>query len=163
VRKDNVIDGCLIDEAYKRSPCWVIHQVNLLGVMGAGVAKRIRQEWPQVYTDYVRTLGLVPRAGGVAMPTRLGDLGITVFNLFCQPTINTNGVNTDYEMLARCLDTLKDRTESYEITHHAAPVVLAPYLMGCGLGGGDWSIVRPMVERKIDVLWVKLPKRRKVQ
>ena len=30
----------------------IVHQVNCQGVMGSGVAKAIRDKWPQVFTSY---------------------------------------------------------------------------------------------------------------
>ena len=30
----------------------IVHQVNCRGVMGAGIAKQIKEKWPDVYTSY---------------------------------------------------------------------------------------------------------------
>jgi len=30
----------------------LVHQVNTLGVMGAGIALQIKKKWPQVYSEY---------------------------------------------------------------------------------------------------------------
>ena len=41
------VKGNLLD-----SDCdYICHQVNCQGVMGSGIAKQIRERWPEVYKD----------------------------------------------------------------------------------------------------------------
>ena len=42
------VKGNLLD-----SNCdYICHQVNCQGVMGSGIARQIRERWPEVYKDY---------------------------------------------------------------------------------------------------------------
>ena len=40
----------------------IVQQVNCMGVMGAGLAKQIRDKWPDVYYEYKETLTFIPHA-----------------------------------------------------------------------------------------------------
>ena len=44
----NIISGNLLDSKED----YICHQVNCQGVMGSGVAKAIRDEWPEVFAEY---------------------------------------------------------------------------------------------------------------
>jgi O-acetyl-ADP-ribose deacetylase (regulator of RNase III) len=46
--KTTVVDGDLLDQKTDV----IAHQVNCLGVMGAGVALQIKNKWPEVYEGY---------------------------------------------------------------------------------------------------------------
>src|SRR5262245_11703035 len=72
----------------------IVHQVNMLGIMGGGLALQIKKKWPQVFTKYE----LYCRNWLV----RLGDViyadinpNLYVANLFGQEHIGS-GLQTDY-------------------------------------------------------------------
>ena len=44
----------IYDDITKSNADYICHQVNCQGVMGSGVAKAIRDKWPQVYEEYKR-------------------------------------------------------------------------------------------------------------
>lgn len=37
----------------------IVQQVNCMGVMGAGLAKQIKDKWPNIYNDYKEKLWLM--------------------------------------------------------------------------------------------------------
>lgn len=120
----------------------ICHQVNCQGVMGAGVAKAIRDRWPEVHRDYRRyvedhiwkkesPLGTVQY-----VPIEYGRF---VANLFAQECYGNIGRYTSYDAFYKCL---------CDIAYHIADDVSIafPYGIGCGLGGGSWHIVYAMIE-----------------
>jgi O-acetyl-ADP-ribose deacetylase (regulator of RNase III) len=122
----------------------ICHQVNCQGVMGSGVAKQVRERYPDVFTyykercDYWRNsdFGSSVLLGGIqVVPIETG----WIVNLLAQDKFGYDGkCYTDYNALRRCLEKVKD--EFHEET------IAIPYLMGCHRGGGDWNIVYKMIE-----------------
>jgi len=131
-----VVNGDLLEAG---SP-FICHQVNCRGVMGSGVAKAIRDKYPEVYTQYKRFCSqykgdLLGRVQYV--PT---DTGKIVVNLFAQENFGYAGkCYTDYDALRKCLEELRDNIAT-------STEIAFPYLMGCYRGGGDWNIVYAMLE-----------------
>lgn len=142
------------------SDCNVIcHQVNCQGVMGSGIAKTIRDRYPRVYQQFVRR--------HQQQGSRLGDIDIIyqedgtrkfyVINLYSQDKYLPRGVcHTDYDAFKECLRKLKDEITSYG--EHCIPKMKFkigfPDHIGCGLAGGDWNIVKGIIEEEFsDKKW----------
>lgn len=128
----------------------IAHQVNCKGAMGAGLAKQIKERWPDVYTDYVVYCSAHHRSGrellGRIWLTHIFDdvnvVPVTICHLFGQDGYSGASKGTDYRALEKALCRLKKLVES---THESIAI---PYKLGCGLGGGDWDgVVYPMIER----------------
>ena len=134
----------------------ICHQVNCQGVMGAGVAKQIADKWPYVKKEYVKfcnskklkqnLLGevqLVAANGGLQ---KKGDQ--LILNIFGQFYYGHDGVYTDYSALTHAFREMnrlyKGRTLAF------------PYGFGCGLAGGDWQDVEPMIVRLLPDCDVKI-------
>ncbi len=117
------------------------HQVNCQGVMGSGIARQIRDRYPIVYEEYIRY------CEGKSPEELLGQCQLvetdqkTVANLFGQLNYGREPVlYTNYEGLRRSLQSLKNYAQQN------GKQVALPYLIGCGLANGDWSIVSRMIE-----------------
>ena len=115
----------------------VAHQVNCKGVMGAGLARQIRAQFPDVYEAYRRACNNVDRSSDL-----LGKIQIKqgIVNLFAQDGYGTDRRYTDYKALATCLNKL-----ALYMTEHQMKTLALPYGMGCGLAGGDWKIVHEII------------------
>ena len=120
----------------------VAHQVNCKGVMGAGLARQIRAQFPDVYEAYRRACNSVVRSSDL-----LGKVQVKhgIVNLFAQDGYGTDRQYTDYKALELCLSKLA----SYMTEHHLKTLAL-PYGMGCGLGGGNWNTVHEIIKRAFD-------------
>ena len=119
------------------------HQVNCQMVMGAGLAKQIRDKYPRVYEEYITVMGRMP------MDRRLGQCQVVEIskmlyfaNLFGQFDYRLRGVKTDYGALGMALRQLQ-RWKS--LTKPPDFPIYLPYGIGCGLGGGNWSIVEGII------------------
>ena len=133
-----IIQGDII-AAFKAGEIHVlVHQVNCQRVMGAGLAKQIKQAFPQHYTDYMQT---TPRLGGSVI-TCLPDGDIYVVGIYGQDRYG-KGLHTNYQALADGLDKLVGGISPANIQRTRIGI---PYKLGCGLAGGDWGVVQDIIE-----------------
>ena len=121
----------------------ILHQVNCQGVMGSGVAKQVREKYPNVFASYKRICdGFADKSKllGIVQCVRTDDEKF-IANLFAQENFGYDGeCYTDYTALKKCLKEVHD----YHMFDNQ--VIAVPYLMGCHRGGGDWNIVYKMIE-----------------
>ena len=132
------------------------HQVNCKGVMGAGLAKQIRSEYPIIYEEYKEYCKIKDNKLGTNFYTST-LCGRICVNMFAQDGYGKDKRYTNYDAFKACLDDLAERL-SYRFPN--MPVAF-PYGIGCGLAGGDWYIILGMLtdfSRKIkgDVVIVSL-------
>ena len=122
----------------------ICHQVNCQAVMGSGLAKQIRNKYPEVYTDYYNFC----KTFDCAREKLLGNLKITicndgkmVANLFGQFYYGRNLKQyTNYIALENSLKKLLKFINDTDYT------VAFPYNLGCGLAGGNWNIVYNIID-----------------
>ena len=130
------------------SHCDIIcHQVNCRGAMNSGVAKAIREKWPEVYEQYkkycdrftehtVALLGKIQPVEIQHIPPRY------VVNLFAQQSYGYNGTRfTNYEAFYNSISHL-----AIELAAAPDKTIAFPYKIGCVRGGANWNIIRAMIE-----------------
>lgn len=122
----------------------IIHQANCFAKMGAGIAKQIRDKYPESYVadkDFGIPVGSKKRLGLYsAAKAKSGQL---IFNMYSQYHYG-RGTRTDYKAFEKAL-----RMIIIEATHSQLSKVKIglPYGIGCGLAGGDWSIVQNIINK----------------
>lgn len=118
-------------------------QVNAQGVMGAGLAKQIRNKYPVAYKEYMKVCGDSDYDSDLLGRTQLVQLneGSFIANLFGQLGYGRGKIHTDYNSLKRALRTLKDFAVARKLS------VALPFGLGCGLAGGSWEIVSKIIEK----------------
>jgi O-acetyl-ADP-ribose deacetylase (regulator of RNase III) len=104
--------------------------------MGSGLAKAIRERWPEVYDLYVTKLSW--NLGEVQLVSVAGDFYVA--NLAGQFDYGRDKQHTDYGALERAL------YKVYNIAGILELPLYIPYGIGCGLGGGDWSRVAEIID-----------------
>lgn len=129
----------------------IAHQTNCLGVMGAGIARFIKNKQNIVYTQYVdicKNFEYSKDLLGKCQICVTGEFPIKfVANLFGEYSFTESVApfenrHTDYKALKKALLNLKAFCEDEEVTE-----VGIPYKLGCGLAGGDWDgVVYPMLQ-----------------
>lgn len=134
----------------------LVHQVNCKRAAGAGLAREIRWRWPTWYEFYRRTY---PVLGNVSMFE--AEAGVWIASLYAQRNWGQGHTQTDYEALRLCLSRLRVHADKKEFSD---PSLFFPWRIGCGLAGGNWDIVRPMVEAAFPgAAWVRLVERKAVR
>lgn len=118
----------------------IVHQVNELGIMGAGLALQIKNKYPDVYKKYK----------AVANKECLGKIQIIkindnkyICNMFSQRGISRTHKTTNYKLMKMCLEKLKTFADKNNLS------IAIPYKIGCGLAGGDWDIVKNIINEYI--------------
>lgn len=153
----------------------IVHQVNCQGVMGAGLAKQIKEKYPVVFWAYKSLCDedkKVRARTGIFRSRLLGQIQVcykenypigrvedpqAIVNLFAQDYYGRGHRYTDYDALRLCLERVNQR--------FVGKTVAVPYMMGCGLAGGDWGVVSRIIEeslRDCDVVLCEFGKERTV-
>lgn len=121
----------------------VVHQVNGLGVMGAGLAKQIAERYPHVERAYKRFVHAMNRTPedllGECFFAGASDT-LRIANVFGQARIGRDKRQTDYDALKTALHVVA------RVAIRNNQSVAIPYKLGCGLAGGDWDVVEPMID-----------------
>lgn len=112
----------------------ILHQVNLQGVMGGGLALQIANKYPNVemiYKEYKDK-----KLGNVVFATADDKF---IGNCFSQ----NEDFTTNYKALEQCLDKVLDYMNMFDLIS-----VAIPYKYGCGIASGDWNKVEKIFENK---------------
>ncbi len=119
----------------------IAHQTNCAGVMGAGIAKQIREQLltSNEYNKYVNTCK--ERGSDLLGKTQLLEApdGRIIANCFGENVPTGKGKDTDYDALMHAVAKVRNYAKVSDLT------VGVPGLLGCGLAGGEWHIVRDML------------------
>lgn len=118
-----------------------MHQCNCFHTMGSGIARLIREKYPEAYKADLQH-------GRKGDKTRLGSFSTVkthddkqVYNVYSQYTFGMEKRHTDYEAVYKGM---------YNVCAHATVNNILrlglPRNMGCKLGGGSWIIVRAIIE-----------------
>lgn len=140
-----IVSGDLIKAYTNGEVDSIAHCVNCAGIMGSGIAKQIKAELPLVYTSYrKRWLQEVDKKILLGTAQKVIenylDRDRAVFNLYAQLAYGTDKRHVNYGAIGLCLQNMSQQI------HERGTVVGFPYLMCCGLAGGDWNIILEMIE-----------------
>lgn len=134
-KKGNIIHA---EETY------IMHGCNAQGKMGSGVAKAIRDRWPEVYPPYKAYCERDSAEKGYNL------LG-TVYAVLCEDKMILNAISQQFYGYSG------DKYVSYdaidlimqELTSRLAPgTAIAMSRIGSSLGGGDWDIISKIIENR---------------
>lgn len=114
------------------------HGVNTQGVMGAGVARQIRERYPTVYSAYREHC-----EGGYLMPGYTLAVAVTFRNhmIYNLATQDLPGPHARLEWVESALTQMVDKALDY------GDLLVAMPKIGCGIGGLNWSDVEPLVAK----------------
>ena len=157
-----VIKGDLLE-----SPVQIIaQQVNCKGVMGAGIAKQIRNKYPNIYEPYKHTCennigdtsNLLGSYDYVPIYKSKFVVERIVLNLYAQDGYGRNGLYTDYTVFDKAMrGSISAVRNHYFKTDCCQLVIGIPYGIGCGLAGGDWETMTTLlnkIEKEENVLFI---------
>ena len=118
----------------------IVHQVNNRHKMGRGLALSLRGAFPCHYEDYMTKEVLEL---GHLVISRPSD-GLRIIGTISQDGYGTDKRYSDYKAIEMCLKRIKRLigVKTY------IPVYF-PYGYACGLAGGDWRIVEPIIKEYI--------------
>ena len=151
-----IIDGDLLTSGADI----ICHQVNCQGKMNSGVAKQIREKYPEVFRVYKNFVNDVTQLCGsyellglcccVPINNPKGDFVNYVANLFGQYSYGYDGNQyTDINALRESLLVLKDfipTVAEIKGTSNSEVKIAFPWMMSCCRGGADWNEVYAMID-----------------
>jgi O-acetyl-ADP-ribose deacetylase (regulator of RNase III) len=116
----------------------IAHGVNCKGVMGAGIAKEVRERYPWSFTDY-RTMceTRILHPGGVRWSSCEPEPKVDVVHLATQ---ERPGPDAKLRWVAGSVGEMLDIAEIFRTNRIGMPRI------GCGIGGLEWVEVRMILE-----------------
>lgn len=143
----NIIKGDLIQLAKEGYFDVIVHGCNCFHNMGAGIAKQISNEWPEVsrWDSDFTSKGDPSKLGSVKLvPIKINDnLTIRVVNAYTQ---YFPGYVRDKELLYNSI-----RFAFYRLNRvfPGKSLRIGYPKIGCGLASGDWDIVSKIIDEEL--------------
>lgn len=138
------VTGDLLKLAIEGNFDVICHQANCYHTMGSGIAKQIREQFPEAYQADLATIkGDSSKLGtySFAKVTR-GSFSFIVANLYGQHSFG-RGIQTNYTALRGCFKKLKETYGNKKLRFGI------PYKIASNLAGGDWKIVSKIIEEEL--------------
>lgn len=137
-----IIKGNLLKTPFQ----YIAHQVNCIGVMGAGVAKQIKEKERAVYDEYKKILNHkgAKHMLGKSWEVRCGDK--RYINIFGQYDCGHDKQQTNYEAFKSAFEHAINNIRLWEVHKDFTLTIAIPYKIGCGLAGGDWNVISEILE-----------------
>jgi O-acetyl-ADP-ribose deacetylase (regulator of RNase III) len=134
--------GNLVSMIHGRRFDVVVHGCNCQNVMGAGIAKAFKDEWPGVFeADTLATKqwrNPIAKLGNFSSYSNR-ERGFIIINAYTQLGYGRNRDNFEYESFNLILRKL-------EVLDHSGLVRFGFPYIGMGLAGGDPDRIIPMIE-----------------
>jgi len=138
----------------------ILQQVNAQCVMGSGVAKAIKAKYPSVFEEYVADLAPLParqRLGRLVMVQVNSDLHVG--NLVGQEfygrqvvAYTAGGLGTTKYTSYDALDSALLKFRRWALGPIGINEAVHYPLLGAGLGGGHWPVIREILNCRLDGL-----------
>ena len=143
------IVGNLITLAQQGQFDVIVHGCNCMCGMGAGIAKSIKEAFPEAYEADLKTIAGDRTKLGTCSFAKVGNL--SVINAYTQYDWQGDGVLADYNAIRSCFRWVKTNFSGQRI---GIPMI------GAGLAGGDWRVISQIIDEELageDLTLVVLP------
>ena len=138
------IDGDLIKLAKEGYFDVIAHGCNCFCTMGSGLAKQVATEIPDaVKADNCTTSGDINKLGNYTIGIIYNENNYPIskiYNCYSQYNYDASTKPLDYEALTLCLK---------KINHNNKDLRIGVPLIGSGLAGGDWNIIKQIIEKEL--------------
>jgi O-acetyl-ADP-ribose deacetylase (regulator of RNase III) len=136
----------------------IAHSCNCQNVMGAGIAKQIKDRYPQAFEADAERWSNEYNDGG-NWRCQIGDYSkavietqwthlphATIYNLYTQSGYSTKERQVNYEYFWKALKAMQEDLLFNQHELNIRQVVGLPYGISCGLAGGNWKIIKAIIE-----------------
>lgn len=116
----------------------IIHQVNIQGIMGGGVARQLALQYPRLEEEYSEYCKIYNNDYKLlkGQVFKIMIQGKYIMNMFSQK----ENFETDYKAIEKGLTDIKEFAINNKLS------VCMPYGIGCGIANGDWNKVYKIIE-----------------
>ena len=135
------VKGDLIHMAKNGDFDIIIHGCNCYCAMGAGIAKSIKQHFPEAYEADCKTERGDFKKLGTYTYAQYDSL--VVINGYTQNNYSRGLINADYDAIKKLFEALKKDFGGQGLKFGYP-------LIGCGLAGGDWKVVKPIIDEAFE-------------
>lgn len=118
----------------------IVHGSNCFCTMGAGIAKSIKQNFPQAYQADMRTRKGDKKKLGTCTYATIVPFNLIVINAYTQYDYRGRGVKVDYDAVRKCM--------KWIVEHFPRDRIGLPKI-GTGLAGGDWKKIQQIIEEEM--------------
>lgn len=139
-----VVFGDLVELALAGCFDVIVHGCNCRRTMGAGLARRVKEVFPEAYAADQRSLSSPYKLGAITKavcPTPAGS--VVVVNAYTQVEWRGDGVKTDNAAVRRVFTQVAAEFPRSRIAYPR---------IGSGLGGGNWAEIAPIIEETLQGL-----------
>ena len=139
----------------------IVHGCNAQGIQGSGVALAVKKKYPGAYKTYVAYLQLDkdtqrPSLGRV-FPYKVEDKALVIWNAITQEGFGHPTRNMSYDAIETCFKIVDWRINNDHPDTLGVKKEIHIPMIGAGLGGGNWEIIREIIEQTVSVpttLWI---------
>lgn len=136
-----IVKGDLIEMAKLGEFNYIMHGCNCFNMMGAGIAKTIANEFPEVSrTDALTSRGSIYKLGNYTTTKVFAATEFQIVNLYTQYT-----GGPDFKIWALQSALYKFRMSRTIGEYDEPPIVGVPWI-GCGIGGGNKKEVEKVLK-----------------
>ena len=129
----------------------IVHGANAQGVMGSGFAKSLKDMYPAAFQDYSDIYTDEGLELGDAYPF-CPSTELVIWNAITQEWFGQPGRNCSYDAIQTCFESINNAVVGFDAVEQHIHIPL----LGAGLGGGNWEIIREIIEQTTTVpvtLW----------
>ena len=136
------IKGDLIKLALNGEFDLIIHGCNCFCTMGAGIAKSIKQVFPEAYEADLQTeKGDKSKLGKISWAEIVSERGkLIVVNGYTQYNWKGKARNANYEAIRKVFKEIRCEFSGLRIGYPA---------IGAGLAGGDWNVISEIIDQEL--------------
>lgn len=147
-----VVKGDLIKLALEGHFDVIVHGCNCFCTMGSGIARQIRETFPQAYEEDCKTgKGDVLKLGTVSWGVQqirpsfhASTKDLYIVNAYVQYSYGRGERHVEYCAIRNAFRDIKNKFGDSNSFTFAYPKI------GAGLGGGDWNIISKIIDKELD-------------
>ena len=138
-----IIDGNLLD--FPNGIDFIAHSCNTHNVMGGGIARQIKDRYPNAYSaDCHAMMNNDNQLGWYSFAVTDATQNKGIYNIYTQDKIGGNRA-VNYEAFYVALNKVADHIE-WKMKHEDEEKILGlPWGISCGLAGGSWGVIFSMI------------------
>lgn len=135
-----IVEGDLIELAKQGHFDVIVHGCNCFHTMNSGIAKQIRENFPNAYLADLDTLKRENKLGTYSKAVT-GEL--TILNAYTQYKYgrDKNVVYADYSAIAQVFKS---------IAKHFPDKRIGYPMIGAGLANGDWNVISEIIDKRLE-------------